>query len=159
MEMKKSILYLVLLIIISGCSHRIVRTGYRINKSEYRKCEIAIHKHMHISDSLLKVGEIELGESGSSSACSETDALEILKNEGCALNANVINITQEKMPDLMSSCYRCRAEFYRFAAQGMKVQNLNPDSVNDRIANDNKRNSGLFMMAAIVGLLFGFLVL
>lgn len=104
--MKKLALFSILLIMISGCAHRIVRSGYDLKKSDYRNCIIVIKKDMQSLDSLQKVGEILLGETGFSVSCSEAHALEILKGEGCALNANVVNITEEKRPDLFSSCYR-----------------------------------------------------
>ena len=100
--MKKTIYYLTLLILITSCSHRIVRTGYHINKSDYKNCDIVITKDIVVTDSLKKVGEIKLGESGFSIACSEADAIAILKNEFgtkniCALNKIFIRIS--KSPD------------------------------------------------------------
>jgi hypothetical protein len=159
--MRKPIFYLILAVLISSCSHSIVRTGYQVNKSDYRNCDIAIRKNLFISDSLQKLGEIKIGESGFSVSCSEADAIEILKNEGCALNADIINITLEKRPDIFSSCYRCTAEFYKNLNSSVKVQSdeiYKPDYVTDRTSSDRKKNTGLMIGALVGGFIIGFLI-
>ena len=94
------ILFLVLFIVINvSCAHRIVRHGYDIDKSDYRNCDIKITRFERSFDSTLKVGEVKLGESGFATACSEKHALEIMKNEACALDANIINIIEENRSD------------------------------------------------------------
>jgi len=61
-----------------------------------------------------RIGKIKLSDSGFSNHCSEEDAIVILEKEGCALNADFINIIKENIPDSVSNCYRCSAEFYKF---------------------------------------------
>jgi hypothetical protein len=159
--MKKALFYLVLVLLISGCSHRIVRTGYKVNKSDYRNCDIAIRKNINISDIMQKVGEIKLGETGFSVSCSEADAIQILKNEGCALHADIINITLEKRPDLISSCYRCTAEFYTYLDPSIKVQSdemYKPKYISERTSTDRKRTAGWIIGAIIGGFIFGYLM-
>ena len=159
--MRKPVYYLILAVLISSCSHRIVRTGYQANKSGYRNCDIAISKNLSISDSLQKLGEIKIGESGFSVSCSEADAIEILKNEGCALNADIINITLEKRPDLLSSCYRCNAEFYKNLNSSVKVQSdeiYKPENVNNRTSSDRNKNTGMIIGALIGGFIVGLLI-
>jgi hypothetical protein len=159
--MKKIIFYLTLALIFSGCSHRIVRTGYQVNKSDYRDCDIAIQKNMRISGSVQKVGEIKLGETGFSVSCSEADAIQILKNEGCALHADIINITFEKRPDLMSSCYRCTAEFYKYLDPALTVQSdekYKPENISERTTIDRKRTAGWIIGAIVGGFIFGYLM-
>lgn len=159
--MRKLIFYLVIAVLISSCSHRIVRTGYQVNKSDYRNCNIAIKRNLIISDSLVKLGEIKLGESGFSVSCNEADALEILKNEGCALKADIINITSEKRPDMLSSCYRCNAEFYKIPNASAKVESdeiYKPKNISDRAASDRNRNTGFILGGLVVGFIIGLLI-
>lgn len=161
MIMKKSAIYLTLSILISSCSHSIVRTGYQVTKSDYKHCEIAIKRNLSITDSMQKVGEIKLGESGFSVNCSEADAIQILKNEGCALNADVINITEEKRGDVWSSCYRCRAEFYKLANPAIHIQsddNFKNANVLKRASYDKHRNIGMAIGAVVAGFIAGFLL-
>lgn len=159
--MRKPIFYLILVLLISSCSHRIVRTGYQVNKADYKNCDIAIRRNLNSTDSLQKVGEIQLGETGFSVSCSEADAVEILKNEGCALNADIINITNEKRSDLLSSCYRCNAEFYKYLNSSAIVQSdemFRPDNVNDRTTEDRKKNTGMIIGVLIGSFIVGFLI-
>jgi len=142
-EMKRIFLCLVLLVIIlSGCSHKIYRAGYDVKKGQYRNCDIAITRYMVVSDSVVKVGEIRLGDTGFSSECGEADAIEILQNEGCALGADIINIIEEKKPNFCSSCYRYRAEFYIYKnpmAKGKSDIFYNPEFVRQRDARDDQK--------------------
>ena len=160
--MKKTIYYLTLLILITSCSHRIVRTGYHINKSDYKNCDIVITKDIVVTDSLKKVGEIKLGESGFSIACSEADAIAILKNEACALNADLVNITEEHRSDLLSSCYRCRADFYKYQGVDFIRQSndlYKSENIDKRISKDRNKNATIFIGAFVVGILSGLLFL
>jgi hypothetical protein len=115
-EHTRKIIFMLLsgLLLFTGCSHRIVRTGYDTSKADYRKCNIAVKKCMVVTDSLVWIGEIRLGDTGFSTLCSEEEAIEILKNEGCAIGANIVNIIEDKRPTLICDCFRCRAEFYRY---------------------------------------------
>ena len=74
-----------------------------------------IKKFETIPDSVAtRIGKVKLSDSGFSKHCSEEDAIAILKKEGCALNADFINILKESIPDSVSNCYRCSAEFYKY---------------------------------------------
>ena len=107
-----------------------------------------------------KVGEVKLGESGFSTSCSEERALEILKKEACSLNADIINIIEERRPDVMSSCYRCRAEFYRYTDPELVIQSdesYHPAYVTQRVAKDKKNNTAMVVSGVVIGVLLGFL--
>jgi hypothetical protein len=108
------LMLLASLLLFTGCSYRIVRTGYDTSKADYKKCNIAVKKCMVVTDSLVWIGEIRLGDTGFSTFCSEEEALEILKNEGCAIGANIVNIIEDKRPTVICNCFRCRADFYRY---------------------------------------------
>jgi len=157
----KLINYLLLFLLISGCSHRIVRTGYQKDKSEHKECDIAIQKFIAITDSMTKVGAIKLGESGLSVVCSEAHAIEILKNEGCALNADLINITEEKRPDLWSSCYRCSADFYQLKGRKINYQTdiqYATENIKTRVSHDRGRNTAILIGSIVAGVLTGMLL-
>lgn len=157
--MKGIIFYLLLFLIFTNCTHRIVRTGYQINKADYNKCDIVIKKSLTNIDSLKKVGEIKLGESGFSVVCSEAHAIDILIKEGCALKADLIYITEESRPDLWSSCYRCRAEFYSYKYNETRLLNeegYKPEKVEKRVSEDRARNTVIAILAITGGFLAGF---
>jgi hypothetical protein len=154
--MEKTVLILaVIVLILSGCTHTIYRTGYTINKSQYKNCNITIERNIEVSGDMLYLGEIRLGDSGLSTVCSESAAMEILRNEGCALNADVINIVEESFPNFFCSCYRCRAEFFQYSANINKPQsNTTHDQSYDpeRVAKHERKN----IAGAILGYTLGF---
>ena len=162
----KSLIYTLLIgFLLTSCSHRVVRTDYQVNKSDYKNCDVIIQKNTVLSDTLaLKIGEIKLGESGFSSACSEEHAIKILKNEACAINADLIIITNENRPDLWSSCYRCSAEFYKYKALKPKTITSNldtyePENVKNRVTKDRKQNTFVAIGSIILGIILGLLII
>lgn len=158
--MKHLLYFATCLIFLSSCSHKIVRTGYSQNKESFPNCEVVIKRSMYLTENMEKVGEIKLGETGFSTTCNEARAIEILQKEACSLNADIINIIDEKRPDAMSTCYRCRAEFYRYTNREVVQKSdefYNPGYITHRVANDKKNNTTMIVTGVIVGLLVGFL--
>ena len=115
--MKRVIYILTVCLFFTSCKHQISRIGYDVDTKSpsYTDCNITIKKFETVQDSVAtKIGKVKLSDSGFSKRCSEEDAMIILKKEGCALNADFINILKESKPDSMSKCYRCSAEFYKY---------------------------------------------
>lgn len=156
------IVYLLLVVIVfSSCSHRIVRTGYDIKKSDHVECDVLIKKDTVVSaDIATQVGEVKLGETGFSVACSEKHAIKILKGEACAINADLIIITEEKRADFWSSCYRGRAKFYRFnentGNSALKSDDdFDPKNVKKRVKKDRAKTVVITaVLAGVFGVLF-----
>lgn len=141
----------------ANCSYKITRTGYLTNSSNFKNCDIVIKRNIHISDTLAtKIGEIKLGDSGFSVNCSEITALEILNKEACSLNADLIIIKEETRPDLWSSCYRCRADFYKYNNSEKintekKDSNYNNQNLQLRNKEDKSRNTTTFFISLLIG--------
>jgi hypothetical protein len=115
--MKRLIFFVIVCLFFTNCKHQISRIRYNVdtNSPSYVNCNITIKKFETIPDSVAtKIGTIKLSDSGFSKSCSEEDAMVILRKEGCALNADFINISNESQPDNESNCYRCRAVFYKY---------------------------------------------
>ena len=156
--MRRVICIVFISAVFTSCSHRIVRTRYTVSKSDYVPCDVVIKKNISISDTVAtKIGEIKLGETGFSVACSEGHAINILKEEACTIMADLIVITEEKRPDLLSSCYRCRASFYKYHNSILveKVQvdeNFNPDIIKQRVSKDRGRNTLIAILSVLAGI-------
>jgi hypothetical protein len=119
--MKRCIKYFLCCVIIcwfnAGCKHQISRFDYiDIAKNAPKEdCDIPVKKFEPVPDTVAtKIGTMRLSDTGFSSTCSEADAVVLLKKEGCAINADFVMITGEKLPDKESNCYRCQADFYVF---------------------------------------------
>ena len=162
--MKRIVVYSLISILFSSCSHRIVRSGYKMQENLNNDCEVVIEKNISIPDTVaIKVGEIKLGESGFSMACSEEAALETLKKEACSIDADLILITKEKRPDFWSSCYRCNADFYKFSKLDFKENyKSNPtydtNQIKNRVKSDRGKNVFMAITAAFAGILAGTLL-
>ncbi len=162
--MKRMFYLLITVLLFSNCSHRIVRTGYHIKKSDYVTCDVIIKKNISIADTLVTmIGEVKLGDSGFSVACSEEHAINILRGEACAINADLIIITEENRPDLWSSCYRCRAEFYRFNKsdnnKDIKSDEIyDPRNIQDRVSRDRLKNTAIAIGSTAIGFIIGLLL-
>jgi len=154
--MKKVFFFIVVTLLFSNCTHRIVRTGYDVSSSNYDPCDVIIKKYTSIPDSIAtKLGEIKLGESGFSVVCSEAHAINIMKDEACAIGADIIIITNEVRPDLWSSCYRCSASFYKYNSSTLVIVDknnivYNPDNIQKRVSQDRSRNIGIVIGSIVV---------
>ena len=154
--MKSISIFLLLFLLLSSCTHRIVRSGYQLSNSYQNDCNVVIKKFMHVTDSIQKIGEIKLGESGLAVACSEAHAIKILNNEACGIRADIVNIVEENRPDLWSSCYRCRAEFYKYKISPVQIQSnemYNQENIKKRVSQDRGKNTVIAIMAALAGIL------
>lgn len=154
----KFIVLVVCFAIVTACSYRITRSNYNFYNGGNRAITVVYKKHLRINDSLVKVGEIDLEESGYTLVCSENEALRLLKNEARVLNANVINIINEKRPGINGSCYQCKAQFFRFAYEGMVMRNddyYSAKQLKRRRTRDRVVMGSVIVLSALTGLLLG----
>jgi hypothetical protein len=160
--MKYLFYFSVLTLLLTSCAHKIVRTGYEINKSEYKNCSVVVQKNIIVSDTVAeKVGEIKLRDSGFSTSCNEKDAILALKNEACAIGSDLIVIINEKRGDVVSDCYRCKAIFYRYKQKNdknMLSKNDDTKPEEEGVAKKKSGNVGRIIVSTIVGLFIGFLI-
>jgi len=106
------------------------------------------------------VGQIKLGESGFSTKCKESDAIQILQREAATVGADLINIVEEKRPDAISSCYRCKATFYKYRKPGNLVAGsewYTTKNIDTRSKEDEKKNTALILGGIIGGIIGGLL--
>lgn len=107
-------------ILISGCAVGISRKGYKLPPGEmeagvgHAPIPIEVNMHFNTND-VVVLGSIHSYDKGFSLNCDEATVLNIFREDGRILRADVINITEEKQPSVWgSSCYRARAQFLRF---------------------------------------------
>lgn len=129
--MRKRIL-LFSLMIFTGCSSTMTRNGYNLQSLSIKKnaqCFVPIKKNFpYKKDEVEILGTIRAGDSGFSVKCGEAYVLKQFQQEGCALGADLINITAESRFDVLSTCYRAKAEFLRFKDKE-KIKNLASDPI------------------------------
>jgi len=145
-------------LMLSQCTHRIVRYGYTAKEAEVSDCDIALVKYRSFPpEYAVKLGEVKLGEGGMAVRCSQYEAVAILRSEGCSLGADAINIVEETRPDFFSSCYRCKAEFYRILDNDY-AQETDPEFLQPSLDANVQKDRGFNTFMIVGGLALGFLI-
>jgi hypothetical protein len=151
-------------ILASGCAAGISRTGYHLPADQAAnnlpQRPITIRYEMPYSTNDMEVlGSIHAYDNGLSTDCDEAAILDIFCREGNMLDADIINITEERQPNpWTSTCYRARATFLRFEDRG-KAKDLvsdpkyAPNLIIERSIATGKRNRQVITGAVLGGLL------
>jgi len=105
------------------------------------------------------LGTIQAYDTGFSTDCDEAMVLDTFCREGNLLNADLINISEEKQPNpWTSTCYRAKADFIRFKDRE-KARNLvsdakyAPELIVERAAAASKRDKQIIAGAVFGGVL------
>ena len=126
----QKIVLLLSLIMFMGCASTMTRYGYNLQNIPINKdaqCSIPIKKNFpYKKDEVEILGSIRAGDSGFSVKCGEAYVLKQFQQEACALGADLINIIKESRFDILSTCYRAKAEFLRLKDRE-KAKNLVSD--------------------------------
>jgi len=157
---KTYICFLSLLLTLSSCNYKIIRSGYAPYSGKTESCEVSITKDLSSRDSAQKVGTIKLKDTGFTTNCNEKQALEILKEEACSLDADVIHLVEETRPSFSSSCYRCTAEFYKTRA-GAEIKSdadYRDYAIEKRSEDDKRKSQTAFWISFGIGFVIGLLL-
>ncbi len=102
--------------LLFGCAAAVKRQGYSVVNSQIvADCKVLILGYEPFDPNRMELlGSIEMYDTGFSLYCDEEYVLRKMKEEACALGADIVNITDEKQPDFWSTCYRAKADFIRF---------------------------------------------
>lgn len=108
---------IVICFLCLGCASTIKRSGYSIPSKQthdYQAKVIVLRNASFLNINHTVIGKVHVGDSGVSLKCNEYYVLGILERDALDLNADIINITKEIQPNMVSSCYRVDAEFVKF---------------------------------------------
>ncbi len=67
-----------------------------------------------VPENARKVGEAKFGDSGFSTDCDFNSNLIKARQIARENGANIVKVTENKTPDLWSSCYRMKVDFYKY---------------------------------------------
>jgi hypothetical protein len=163
--MKKYFLLIVILIFTIGCATGLKRIGYQVgNSNAPGDCKIILREYYRPDSSEGRlVGKLNLYDNGFSTNCSEEDIINIIKKEGCGLNADIASLRNIKRPDHWSTCYRTDVEFYKLNATVnkdtvQKNEKFDEPKIVERVHKDNANQEIIMLSAMLSGLLAGILV-
>ncbi len=153
-------IFFVGLIFLIGCSPRVVRIGYdNSGNSSEGNCEVVIKKLSDFDEDEVEVkGEIKIKDTGFSIKCEEADVLRILKQEACAVGADIINIIEERRADIFSTCYRVEAELLKSKGNNETLEmksdkQYSEEQIDERVKNDKGRKQAMIIIPIISGIM------
>lgn len=146
----------------AGCAASIHRQGYTLPEdAELAACEMPIQSNAGSDlNEFELLGEVEVADSGFSTSCDEALVLHRLVLEACYLDADLINITQERRPDSQSTCYQAKAMFLRLRDRSRRAQLASDDEyaaglVRNRAEDTHRRNRSVISGAVVNGVVSG----
>ena len=163
MLFKRIIIAAVFTGFISSCDYAVKKNlvGTPKPAQSEANCTVVIHKSLHpneVNDSL----NAELIETIAlfdqmTTRCTEGEARAILRQEACKLGANWVNITSERFPGLMSTCYQCEAEIYFVSDSVSPYVDFQNPKEEQQVAK-KRRGENLAALGWVVGFAVGFTV-
>ena len=114
----KRLLILFVGFVVVGCGPSVSRFGYDIaGKTIDPNCSVVVVENAAMDTGKVELlGSVRFGDTGFSIDCGENKVLSMLKVEACLLGADIVNLYEIKAPDIWSTCYRVKADFYKKTA-------------------------------------------
>ncbi|MBJ2173055.1 hypothetical protein JBL43_02320 [Aureibaculum sp. A20] len=112
----KKILILITVIGITSCSPKISTnfTNPQSKLSIDEKVALLDIEH-NLPENIVKVGEMRFQDSAFTTDCSFNSLMNQARNEARQNGANIVKVIEKKKPDLWSTCYRLKIEFYKYS--------------------------------------------
>lgn len=116
--MTKALMLFMGFIFLTSCGLTRHRAGYYpMEERDPLDCEVRVATMATVDDlQKVEVGVLTLGEAPFLEypwICNKEDALKVIREEACNVNANFANIIHENYPTFMQSCYHCTVVLYR----------------------------------------------
>lgn len=155
---------IVLANVLSSCSYKITRTGYQIPEQNQStsNCNVVFKKSLTNTKGLERIGHISLESTGFTTNCNERKALELLNEEACRINADIVNIYAENRPDFTSDCYRCQAEFFVIDDNNLRLKSdeiFSEENLRHRLRKDRTNIFFNNLMHFAIGFAIGFILI
>jgi hypothetical protein len=115
-KLNNLVLLLIISSIMSSCSYMIYRNGYNVyTPRNIDSCQFSLVKYRNFNDSLVtRIGRFDIAASPYTIKCTESDAISLIIEEGCYINADFGNIVVEDMAsESFNGCYTCIVDFYK----------------------------------------------
>ena len=78
--------------------------------------------HHKVPETAKKLGEGKFGDTGFSTDCDFNSNLVQARKIARQNGANIVKVTEKKTPDLWSSCYRIKVEYYYYDGNVLDLQ-------------------------------------
>lgn len=105
----------MLVLIIISCSPKISSNFTNPQPKLSVDTKVALLDIEHkLPENAIKIGDLRFQDSGFSTDCSFNSLMTQARTEARKNGANIVKVIDKKKPDLWSTCYRLKIEFYTF---------------------------------------------
>jgi len=113
--MRQNIIILSTILLLSGCAPSLKTNITNQEKSLTTNDKVAFLDVKHnVPETAKKVGTAKFGDSGFSTDCDFNSNLIKARDVARKNGANIVKVIETKKPDIWSSCYRMKIEFYKY---------------------------------------------
>ena len=103
------------MILVIGCSPRIKPNITNPKPALTIEDKVALLDIEHeLPENVQKIGSLEYKDSGFSTDCSFNSLMNRARRTARENGANIVKVIEKKNPNLWSSCYRLKIDFYQF---------------------------------------------
>lgn len=121
--MKKNFLILSTIFILAGCASTVKTNILNKEAALTTNDKVAFLDVNHkIPENSKKIGSAKFGDSGFSIDCDFNSNLIKARQIARENGANIVKVTESKKPDLWSTCYRMKVDFYKYEGDAKTLQ-------------------------------------
>lgn len=113
-SMNKITIFVFLIMYFFSCSPKLTTIVYNPQPPLVEEDIVVLKKEDLFQNTGIEVGSVSAGDNGFSTNCSYNEVIKILKEKARQNGANILKITEHKLPDgRKSTCDRIKAKIYR----------------------------------------------
>ena len=113
--MKRILSTISVVLILTSCASTIKTTITNQEKTLTTNDKVAFLDMNHeVPENAIRIGNAKFGDSGFSTDCGFNSNLIKARKIARENGANIVKVTESKKPDLWSSCYRIKIDFYKY---------------------------------------------
>ena len=121
----KQFIYSTILIVLFSCNAVIKENVTKKYDALPIDSQIAIlDVNQPIPEKSELMGTIKFADSGFSTDCDFYSNLSKARKRAREIGANIVNITESKSPDIISSCHRIKVSFYKYNGDVSNIRQL-----------------------------------
>jgi hypothetical protein len=115
MLLRRLLILAVASVVLSGCATSFRRTGFAAATAPApADCHVVFKQAFPANaDEVDVLGTVTASDSGFSITCDEGYVLGRMRDDACAVGADVVSLSDESAPDFWSTCYRAKATLLR----------------------------------------------
>lgn len=109
------LLLLILFVLLTSCAPRVVSKVHKQEEAlRVEEAVVVLDRHEEVYSGAALLGTLSVEDTGYTLDCSLRKVLEMAVKEARKMGGNIVRVVRYYPPDHSSSCYRLKAEVYRY---------------------------------------------